>query len=243
MTDTRNADEPAAAVSAPAAARGVRAQDRDRLVVLLALLSGATDAIGFVGLGAAFTSVMTGNMVLIGVAAGTGDTTALGLTLAAIAGYVVGVGVGARVAGKPQPGDGAWPTAVTRALLIEGALFAAYAGAWWAHGGHPPESWFGVLLALNSMALGLQSSAILRFGVSGLSTTYLTGTLTTLVTRVATGEPLNTVGHPARLLGALILGAGLGAAAVSREPVLAPVLQLGLVLVVLAALAVRRRRR
>lgn len=224
------------------AGAGVRARDRDRLVVLLAMLSGATDAIGFVGLGSAFTSVMTGNMVLIGVAVGAGDHTALGLTLAAIGGYVVGVGVGARVAGKPQPGDPAWPRAVTRALLLELALFAAFAVAWWTHGGEPPESWFGVLLAVNSMALGVQSSAILRFGVSGLSTTYLTGTLTTLVTRVATGEPLNTVGHPARLLGGLILGAALGAGAVTHARSFAPALQLVPLLLVLVYVGLRSRR-
>jgi uncharacterized membrane protein YoaK (UPF0700 family) len=36
------------------------------------------------------------------------------------------------------------------------------------------------LLALTALALGIQSAAIQRFGVLGLSTTYLTGTLTTL---------------------------------------------------------------
>lgn len=220
---------------------GARAQDRDRLVVLLAMLSGVTDAIGFVGLGSAFTSVMTGNMVLIGVAVGSGDRTALALTLAAIAGYVVGVGIGTRVAGEPTPGDDPWPPAVSRALLVELALLTACAGGWWMHGGHPPETWFSVLLATNSMALGVQSSAILRFGVSGLSTTYLTGTLTTLVTRLATGKPRNTVGHPARLLAGLILGAALGAAAVTHWPMLAPALQLGLLGAVLVFTGVRRR--
>jgi nickel-dependent lactate racemase len=52
-------------------ARGLRL--RQSLVVALAVVSGATDAIGLLALGGAFTSVMTGNMVIFGVSASSGD--------------------------------------------------------------------------------------------------------------------------------------------------------------------------
>ncbi|HEU4568849.1 MAG TPA: YoaK family protein [Marmoricola sp.] len=210
------------------------ARARDRLVVLLAALSGATDAIGLIALGGSFTSVMTGNMVLVGVAIGTGDASALGLTLAAIGGYVLGVYLGARVAGEPQPGDSPWPRPVTRALAVELTAFAAFAAAWWSQGGDPPSSWFGPLLAVNALALGVQSSAILRFGVSGLSTTYMTGTLTSVVTRLAARHPLTSIGRSGAVLAGLICGATAGGAVFVLVPVAVPALQLALVGVVLA---------
>jgi uncharacterized membrane protein YoaK (UPF0700 family) len=204
-------------------------------VVGLAILSGATDAIGFLALGSAFTSVMTGNMVLVGVAAGTRDSSALGLVATAIAAYVVGVGIGTRVAGQSRPGDGPWPSAVTRALVLELGLLTTYAVVWWSVGSEPPHGWFAPLLALNAAALGVQSSAILRFGVSGLSTTYLTGTLTTVVVRLVSGQSLQAVGQSARLLAGLVTGAATGSALVEVARPAAPAFQLLVLLVVIAA--------
>jgi uncharacterized membrane protein YoaK (UPF0700 family) len=208
---------------------------RDRAVVALAVVSGATDAIGFLALGSAFTSVMTGNMVLVGIAAGTRHGSALGIVATAIFAYVVGVAVGTRVAGQPVAGDVAWPRAVTRALLIELALLSAYAVSWWSLGSNPSRAWFAPLIALNAAALGVQSSAVLRFGVSGLSTTYLTGTLTSVVSRLASGRPLQTVGHPARILAGLVAGAAAGAGLVTYLRPAAPAFQLAVLLGAVAA--------
>jgi uncharacterized membrane protein YoaK (UPF0700 family) len=221
----------------PAASRtGAESVDlrrRDLAVVALAMVSGATDALGFLALGSAFTSVMTGNMVLVGIAVGTSDRSALGIVGTAIISYVVGAGVGARIAGSPQPGDALWPPAITRALLVELAMFAVFAVSWWRLHSDPPEGWFAVLLALNAVALGIQSSAIMRFGMSGLSTTYLTGTLTTLVVRIATGGKLGALWQPARILAALICGALVSAALVEHARPLAPAFQIALLLAVI----------
>jgi uncharacterized membrane protein YoaK (UPF0700 family) len=227
-------DGPPATLNVPAPlVRDPDARIRDQLTMLLALLSGATDAIGFLTLGSAFTSVMTGNMVLVGIAAGTGDASALGLVTTAIAGYVAGVALGSRIAGTPQADDGLWPAAVTRALAAEFVLLAGFAVAWWSLGSHPSPGWYAPLLACNAAALGTQSSAILRFGAGGLSTTYLTGTLTTVVSRLVTRQPLHTVHQSTRILTALILGAGGGAALATHARPFAPALQLGLLLTVL----------
>jgi uncharacterized membrane protein YoaK (UPF0700 family) len=58
-----------------------------------------------------------------------------------------------------------------------------------------------------AFALGIQSSAVRRFGVSGLSTTYLTGTLTTLVTELSSGGRLRDLALHLGLLIALVTGA------------------------------------
>jgi len=221
----------------------VSGQQRNRLVVLLALVTGATDATGFLALGGAFTSVMTGNMVLMGVAVGSADASAVGLILSAFGGYVAGAALGTRVAGTPQSEDPAWPAAVSRALAIELALFGVFAAAWWLLGSDPSRAWGAPLLALTAMALGLQSSAILRFGVPGLSTTYLTGTLTTVVVRLVSRQPLHTVRHSAATLAALIAGAAAGAALVTQLPAATPALQLILLGAVLAAAREARRER
>lgn len=213
---------------------------RDRLVVALAVTSGATDAVGFLALGSAFTSVMTGNMVLFGVAVAHGDHAALVLTAVAIGAFVTGAALGARIAGSPGKGDAVWPRAVNAALGVELVLFGVFAAAWWALGSQPPGAWFLPLLALNAAALGIQSSAIQRFGVSGLSTTYLTGTLTTVVIRLVSGKGVRAVGHSVAILAGLVAGAAVGAVLVARAPALVPLTQL---VPVAAVLLVRRVHR
>lgn len=222
--------------SAPASASGTTAAGRtsprpaagrrDLLVVVLALTSGATDAIGVLALGSAFTSVMTGNMVLSGVAIADRDLALLTLTVTAIGSFVVGAAVGARLAGAPTPGDPTWPRAVTRALTVELVLLAGFAAAWWAIGSSASGAVQFPLLAVNALALGLQSSAIQRFGVSGLSTTYLTGTLTTVVIRLTQGRGLREVRHSLWILAGLVAGAALATLLLLQAPVLVPLIQL-----------------
>ncbi|GAB2475387.1 YoaK family protein [Jatrophihabitans fulvus] len=214
---------------------------RDRLVVVLAVCSGATDAIGFLALGSAFTSVMTGNMVLFGMSASDGDLEGVLLTAVAIASFGLGAALGARVAGNPDPGDPVWPHAVTRALTVEFGLFAAFAIVWWSLAADPPEGAYLPLLAVNALALGLQSSAIQRFGVSGLSTTYLTGTFTTVMIRLVSGKGVRAVGHSVTILLGLIAGAAAGAALVRWAAPVVPAIQLVPVGLVLAVVTLRRR--
>jgi uncharacterized membrane protein YoaK (UPF0700 family) len=210
---------------------------RARLVVVLAVTSGATDAIGFLALGSAFTSVMTGNMVLLGVGAADRDVALLLSCAVAITSFMVGAAIGARVAGSPTTGDGVWPRPVTTALWIELGLFASFAVGWWLVSPSDRATWLLPFLALNAAALGLQSSAIQRFGVSGLSTTYLTGTLTTIVVRLASGRGLREVGHSLTILLGLILGAAIGTVLVTMAASAVPTVQLGTILAVLVTVS------
>ena len=213
---------------------------RNALVVVLAVTSGAADALGFLALGSAFTSVMTGNMVLFGVAVSHGDVSGMLLTSVAIGAFVAGAAVGTRVAGSPVAGDPVWPAAVTRALGVELVLFAGVGIAWWVLGSDPPASAYLPLLAASAAALGLQSSAIQRFGVSGLSTTYLTGTLTAVVIRLTSGHGFRAVQHSAVILLGLVVGAALMGGLIALAPVLVPVLLVATVAGVLAVVLLRR---
>ena len=208
----------------------------------LAVVSGATDAIGLMTLGGAFTSVMTGNLVLLGVSASSADGVLAIASGGAILAFCAGAALGARLAGSPVAGDRIWPRAVTVGLAVEFAFLAAYAVGWWVTGGAPSSAVALVLLFSTAVALGIQSSTVQRFGVSGMSTTYLTGTLTTVVIRLAGGRGVREVWHSIEILLGLVAGAAAGALLVLAAPLLAPVLQLvalGGVLVVAATVAHR----
>jgi uncharacterized membrane protein YoaK (UPF0700 family) len=216
---------------------------RQSLVVTLAVVSGATDAIGLMALGGAFTSVMTGNLVILGVAASTADG---GLAIAsggAIVAFCAGAALGARLAGSPVPGDRIWPRPVTVGLAVELVLMVAYAVGWWITGGQPGTAVSLALLFAMAAALGIQSSTVQRFGVSGMSTTYLTGTLTTVVMRLATGRGVREVWHSIEILVGLVAGAAAGAGLLVLAPLAAPVLQVAALgaVVLVAAVAFRRR--
>jgi uncharacterized membrane protein YoaK (UPF0700 family) len=227
----------------PTTSRRSATRLRQTLVVALAVVSGATDAIGLLALGGAFTSVMTGNMVLLGVAASSADGSRAASSGLAILAFCAGAALGARLAGIPVAGDPVWPRQVTLALGVEFVLFAAYAAGWWTTGGAPGRGLALALLLCTAVGLGIQSSTVQRFGVSGMSTTYLTGTLTTVVIRLATGRGVREVWHSVEILLGLIAGAAAGALLVLRLPLVAPVLQLGaLGAVVLVGGLVAQRR-
>lgn len=197
---------------------------RHALVVVLTFLTGSADAIGFLALGGAFSSVMTGNMVLLGLSAGRGDADLALTSACAIASFITGVLAGAHVAGSAQPDDPVWPRRVSRALVLELLVFAVFLVVWVVTLPSRSEHVDLGLLMLSAAALGVQSSAIQRFGVPGLSSTYLTGTLTALIGGVAARSPWRTLRPKAHVLLALITGAAVGALMAMHLSAWSPVL-------------------
>jgi uncharacterized membrane protein YoaK (UPF0700 family) len=215
---------------------------RDLLVVVLAFVSGYTDGIGFLALGGVFTSVMTGNMVLLGLSVGRGDVETGGRALGAILTFIAGAALGARIAGVPAKQDPVWPRPVNRALALELAIFTASAVGWFVTVGRPGTAAQFALLLVSAVALGVQSSTVQRFGVSGLSTTYLTGTLTTAVIHMVSRRTARGSERHWNIIGALVLGAAAAAVMHAAARPALPVPQLvGLALVL--AFAVRATRR
>ncbi len=200
---------------------------RDALVITLTLVTGSVDAIGLLRLGGVFTSVMTGNMVFLGIAASERSGTIALHTGVAFAMYILGSFLGARVAGHASDDEShLWPRSIVNALSVEFCIIMVFA-VWWefVHGAPSPDVSYA-LLGLNATALGIQSSAVLRFGVSGLSTTYLTGTLTQFVANF-TKKDARIQGRSGFILTALIVGAGLGALCALHAPLAAPLVPLG----------------
>jgi uncharacterized membrane protein YoaK (UPF0700 family) len=199
---------------------------RHALVVVLTFVTGSADAMGFLALGGAFSSVMTGNMVLLGLSIGRADGELALTSAAALGSFIVGVLVGAALAGVPTKGDTVWPRAVNRALLLEAAVFTLFTVVWETTGPSRSANLELGLLMMSATALGIQSSAIQRFGVPGLSSTYLTGTLTALIGAVAARRPRTDLLPKAEILLALITGACVGAIVSGHLPLLAPALLL-----------------
>ncbi|HMD32379.1 MAG TPA: YoaK family protein [Candidatus Acidoferrales bacterium] len=161
---------------------------RDALVLLLAWAAGGVDAIGFLGLNHVFTANMTGNTVLLGLALGEGRGLAAWSNVIALVGFGLGVALGALiVAGGVKPGE--WDRRITSAIFWEAMMLAAFTLLWHLTPGGALRSSLALylLIALSALAMGIQSAAVRRLNLPGVSTTYVTGTITTLIAS-ATGR-------------------------------------------------------
>src|SRR5260370_23148687 len=103
---------------------------RDSVVVVLTLTRGAVDGASFLALGNVFASVITGNLVLLGVAAGAARPDLAVHSGVALAGYVTGVSIGAPIAGHADGQGRTWPPRVTVTLLVELGVLAAFSIGW-----------------------------------------------------------------------------------------------------------------
>src|SRR6516162_5422408 len=105
---------------------------RDQILTLIAIAltfgSGAADVTSFTRLGEVFTSVMTGNIVLWGLATARGSVTLFSHTAVAIAGYILGVAAGTWIAygakKRPSGGDHLLASHVIWVLRAELTLLA-----------------------------------------------------------------------------------------------------------------------
>lgn len=192
-------------------ARGISRPEarRDVLAVTLTLTTGTVDAVSFLHLGMVFSSVITGNMTLLGVAAGTHNGTLALNGGIALAGYAAGVIPGALIARTPVAGQPPWPRRVTAALTAEAGVLAGLSAGWIAADGHPSGVLQHALLALAAVAMGIQSAAVRRLGQ--LSTTYLTGTLTGVVVGLTLRQRHGEVLRNSAILASFVAGAVIGA--------------------------------
>jgi uncharacterized membrane protein YoaK (UPF0700 family) len=241
---------------------------RDGMLLLLTWAAGSVDAVSYLGLGHVFTAMMTGNTVLLGLAIGQGQALAALRSVIALAGFCLGAAVGAFIVERDKKQQD-WPPAVTGALALEGITLGLFAIIW--HFTDPTRSagTLHVLILLSGLAMGIQAAAVRHLGVPGIATTYITGTLTSLmvdltrylrttaVRSLATTSPGETVPGAASalawerrvgLLAAVFLVYGLGALAGSILQVrssslvtLSPLAAVGLVVINASWLQWRQR--
>jgi uncharacterized membrane protein YoaK (UPF0700 family) len=209
---------------------------RNSLLVLLTLTTGAVDASCFLRLGNVFSSVITGNLVLLGVAATIQSASLAIHGGVAVGGYAVGVLIGAPIATRRDSGGGTWPPSVTVTLLAEFAVLAAFSAGWELTGGRPGTTAQLLLIAALAVAMGIQSAAVQELG--GMPTTYLTGTLTAVITEVVTRASVPGFARGIGVFAAIVAGAVAGGVVAQHAPAWLPaVILTPLAAVVIASIA------
>ena len=216
---------------------------RETLVVLLTAAAGATNGLSLTGLGGVPASIMTANLVLVGLSI-THHEGALGWHAgAALAGFVVAVFLTSRlIRAQDKDADDAkgsgWPRPVTAAIAAEALPLIGVAVAWGLTAGRPTGATQLTLCAVAAFAMGMQSAAVRALGVAGLSTTFFTGTLTETVRDLTGPGPVRWSSGASGLV-ALVAGAAAeGAVLTYGQQRLGPLLPLVLVCGV-AALSLR----
>jgi uncharacterized membrane protein YoaK (UPF0700 family) len=150
------------------------------MLLMLTWAAGAIDAISYLGLGHVFTAMMTGNTVLLGLALAQGEALAALRSILALIGFSIGVFVGAIIVERDsKPTE--WPAAVTAALALEAVVLAIFSAAYSLCASERAAGATLLLIVLSSLAMGIQSAAVRRLGVPGIATTYITGTITSLM--------------------------------------------------------------
>jgi uncharacterized membrane protein YoaK (UPF0700 family) len=164
-------------------AKGIRPRQtilgRESMLLLLTLAAASVDAISYFGLGHVFTAMMTGNTVLLGLALAQGEALAALRSILALIGFSIGVFAGAIVVEREsEPTE--WPAAVTTALAFETLVLAIFVATSTLFDSTRAVIIY-LLIILSAFAMGIQSAAVRRLGVPGIATTYITGTLTSLM--------------------------------------------------------------
>jgi uncharacterized membrane protein YoaK (UPF0700 family) len=207
--------------------------------MLLAVTTGATDAAAFERLGHVFASVITGNLVLLGVSAARADGHLTLLAGCGLGGYSLGVLLTAPRRRAEDDVRAVWPASATLALRADVVFLIAFAVLWEIVDGAPGRVTEVVMLALCGLAMGIQSTAVRRLGQ--VSTTYLTSTLTGLLEAIVARSWTATHTRSVGILTAAFGGAAAGTLLIIYEHRWLPLLQLlPLVIVELASLRLIR---
>ena len=151
---------------------------RDAALALLSLAAGSMDALAFLTMGDVFTSAMSGNTILFGLALGQGRLHAASHSIAAFIGYVVGVAGASLPLRRGARGIG-------RVLAVEAVILASFAMLWTASGAPSQAPFVYALIGLSAIAMGLQGAAARHLQVPGILTIVFTSTLTAIVAAIA----------------------------------------------------------
>ena len=203
-------------------------------LLLLTFATGLVDAVSVLELGHVFVANMTGNVVFLGFAIAGAHDFSIPASLAALAAFLVGALAGGRLGSKTGQHRGRFLTIalVVKIVLVAAALAFAIAIP---DRGNPIAQY--ALIALLSLAMGLQNATARRLAVADLTTTVLTLTLTGVAADSTLAGGSNP--RPGRRWTAavvMLLGAAVGAYLVLNAGIVAA-LALTLVLLVLNGIA------
>ena len=142
-------------------------------LTMLSFAAGSMDAIAFLALGQVFTSAMSGNTILLGLALGQGHFGAALRSGIALAGYIAGVATASLLPERR--------TSVHSKLKLEALFLVSFTAVWLVAGGPLRPSVGYALIALSAIAMGIQGAIGRRLGVPGVMTVIFTSTYTAIV--------------------------------------------------------------
>ncbi|MFG3098318.1 YoaK family protein [Streptomyces sp. NPDC048202] len=204
------------------------------VLLVLTVVSGLIDAVGYLGLGRVFTANMTGNVIVLGFAAVGAPGFSVPLTATSLGCFLLGAAAGGRLTSRVRRATRLRWTRLT--LTAEALLVGASAAIAFAWPGEPGTRY--ALIALTALAMGLRNATVRALAVPDLTTTVLTMTLTGLAAESRLGSG---TGHRAPRRTAAVLamfgGACLGAWLVLHHGLGIPLLLAALASAVLAVLA------
>ena len=220
---------------------------------LLTWASGVLDALSYVRAGV-FTANMTGNTVILGLAMVGPGRSRVFYCLIALGAFALGVVMAGLVLVRwREAGD--WTRDLKTGSALELPFVAGLTALWILFPAKGPFVAVAALTALAACALGIQSVAVRRMKLSGVVTTFITGTLTTAIlagiqrkgsggkSEEAPNSPPALAGMLAIYVGAAVTG---GALSMARSAFAAPAAFLPLAVVFLRSLGnwdtVRRER-
>lgn len=176
------------------------------LMLALTFATGVVDAVGYLSLDKVFAGNMTGNVVILGMAAtGETDLPVLGPVLALVF-FLVGAAVAGRVLRIAGPG---WSRRCTGLLSVVGVVLAGTALGLALLGAGTAVS-RATMASLLALAMGLQAATARHLAVKDVTTVVVTSTLTSLAADSRLGDG---GGQPALRRGAAVTLIAVGAVA------------------------------
>jgi uncharacterized membrane protein YoaK (UPF0700 family) len=191
------------------------------LLLALTFASGSIDAMSFFSLGHVFTANMTGNIVLFGIALGSGGLQAAVRNCIAFGAFIVGLIAGVRLMRQTES-NALWPRAATRSLWIEIGVLIVLTAGWERSFPRPHGAIELSLIAISAVAMGLQTATVALLRVKGIATTYVTGTLTSIFVDLGAQSGFRSVAARIGVLLALLAGAAISSALVLWAPAAVP---------------------
>lgn len=174
---------------------------RDWLLIALTFSSGAVDAISYFGLNRVFSAFQTGNIVYLGFGLANAGGPPVLPVACSVAFFAVGAYVGTRATMSKTPDASLWPGRVSATMWVVAVAQAIVLAVWMSSSGHPSVGMANVLIALYSVAMGLQTAAVRALGVQGVFTTAATFTLLAFAGDFAGTRPKS---EQPRLFGVLV---------------------------------------
>ncbi|GAA4398743.1 YoaK family protein [Actinomadura verrucosospora] len=206
------------------------------MLALLTIMTGLVDSVSFLELGNVFVANMTGNIIFLGLGLG-GSGTEIMLAALSTGFFCAGAVVGGRVAFTRPVHRGRLLGAATAAQAVALAAAAVIV----ANLGHRSGSGRLATIAVLAVSMGWQYAIVRRLEVPDLRTVVVTTTLTALVGE--RGQHGAALARRGLSIGALLLGAAIGALLIRHVSVSTPLWCAAVLLVVVAVASFLAARR